>query len=121
MIPYFVSGVLPYDKVSAALRLAAAGSLRVDTLFESHQTPAMPYRLGDDIDDYCVKCKRVTNHAVVSLMGDEGSGVAKVRCQSCYSDHDFRHEIAPPTKRELKKLADAAAEKAAQEAGGADV
>jgi hypothetical protein len=72
----------------------------------------MSHRLGDDIDDYCVKCKRVTNHAVVSLVGEEA---AKVRCQACYSEHDFRHEIAPPTKRELKKMADAAlaAEKAA--------
>lgn len=65
----------------------------------------MSYRLGDDIDDYCVKCKRVTNHAVVSLVGEEA---AKVRCQACYSDHDNRREIAPPTKRELKKIADAA-------------
>ena len=62
-------------------------------------------RLGDDIDDYCVKCKRVSNHAVVSLVDDEA---AKVRCQACYSEHDFRREIAPPTKRELKKIADAA-------------
>jgi hypothetical protein len=69
------------------------------------------YRLGDDIDDYCVKCKRITNHAVVSLLED---AAAKVRCQSCYSEHDYRKEIAPPTKRELKKMADAAALKAAE-------
>ncbi|MEZ5401901.1 MAG: hypothetical protein R2729_19665 [Bryobacteraceae bacterium] len=59
-------------------------------------------RLGDDIDDYCIKCKRVTNHAVVSLMNDEA---AKVRCRSCYNEHDFRHEQAPPTRKELKKQA----------------
>ena len=63
------------------------------------------HRLGDDIDDYCVKCKRITNHAVVSLVEDTA---AKVRCQACYSEHDYRREIAPPTKRELKKIADAA-------------
>ena len=28
-----------------------------------------------------------------------------MRCCSCYNDHDFRHEIAPPTKKELKKAA----------------
>ncbi len=28
---------------------------------------------------------------------------AKVRCRTCYSDHDFRNEIAPPTKKELLK------------------
>ncbi len=55
----------------------------------------MPVRLGDDIDDYCVKCKRVMNHLVVSILND---GPAKVRCKTCYSDHDFRFEQAPPPK-----------------------
>jgi hypothetical protein len=55
----------------------------------------MPVRLGDDIDDFCVKCKRVMNHLVVSILGD---APAKVRCKTCYSDHDFRHEQAPPPK-----------------------
>jgi hypothetical protein len=57
-------------------------------------------RLGDIIDDYCVKCRRLTNHAIVSLMN---GAAAKVRCRTCYSDHDFRNEIAPPTKKELLK------------------
>ena len=71
-------------------------------------------RLGDDIDDFCVKCKRITNHAIVSLVED---AAAKVRCNACYSEHNYRREIAPPTKRELKKIADAvkAAELAAIE------
>ncbi len=28
---------------------------------------------------------------------------AKVRCRTCYHDHDFRHEQAPPSKKDLKK------------------
>jgi hypothetical protein len=68
------------------------------------------WRLGDDLDDYCVKCKRLTNHAIVSLVNEEA---AKVRCRSCYSEHDYRHEQVPPTKKELKKAADAAAAAAA--------
>ena len=60
----------------------------------------MPYRLGDDVDDYCIKCKRVTNHSIVSLLNEDP---AKVRCRTCYNDHDYRHEIAPPSKKELKK------------------
>lgn len=59
-------------------------------------------RLGDVIDDFCVKCRRLTNHSIVSLM--EGQA-AKVRCRTCYSDHDYRHEQAPPSKKELKKAA----------------
>jgi hypothetical protein len=66
-------------------------------------------RLGDIIDDFCIKCRRLTNHAIVSLVGNEA---AKVRCRTCYHDHDYRHEQAPPSKKELKKLEEEA--KAAQ-------
>jgi len=57
-------------------------------------------RLGDIIDDHCIKCRRVTNHAIVSLVDGQA---AKVRCRTCYHDHDYRHEQAPPSKKELKK------------------
>ena len=57
-------------------------------------------RLGDEIDDYCVKCRRLTNHAIVSMVDAKA---AKVRCRSCYADHDFRNELAPPSKKELAK------------------
>jgi hypothetical protein len=59
------------------------------------------YRLGDDVDDYCIKCKRLTNHAIVSLMGTDP---AKVRCRTCYNDHDFRRCEIPPSKKDLKKM-----------------
>ncbi len=58
------------------------------------------FRLGDVIDDHCIKCRRITNHAIVSLVTGEP---AKVRCRTCYHDHDYRHEQAPPSKKELKK------------------
>jgi len=58
------------------------------------------FRLGDIIDDHCIKCRRVTNHAIVSLVDAEP---AKVRCRTCYHDHDYRHEQAPPSKKDLKK------------------
>lgn len=62
----------------------------------------MRARLGDVIDDYCVKCKRIMNHSVVSCVNEEP---AKVRCRTCHSDHDYRHEQAPPTKADLRKQA----------------
>jgi hypothetical protein len=62
----------------------------------------METRLGDIIDDFCVKCKRITNHAVVSMLGADP---AKVRCRTCYTDHDYRHEIAPPPKVDPRKAA----------------
>lgn len=75
----------------------------------------MNVRLGDVIDDYCIKCRRLTNHAVVSLVEEE---VAKVRCRSCYHEHSYLREQAPPSRKDLKKaemereLAAAEAEKA---------
>ncbi len=58
-------------------------------------------RLGDIIDDYCIKCRRLTNHAIVSIVNEE---VVKVRCRSCYHDHTYQHEQIPPSKKDLKKL-----------------
>ena len=77
-------------------------------------------RLGDVIDDHCVKCRRITNHSIVSLVNGEA---AKVRCRTCYHDHDYRHEQPPPSKKELKKAeadALAAAASASEDANGAE-
>ena len=60
------------------------------------------YRLGDDIDDFCVRCKRIMNHNVVSVLN---GSPAKVRCRTCHSDHDYRHEQAPPPKVDPRKAA----------------
>src|SRR6267378_4222646 len=60
------------------------------------------YRLGDIIDDFCVKCKQIMNHAIVSMLNAEP---AKVRCRTCHSDHDYRREQAPPPKVDLRKQA----------------
>jgi cytochrome c553 len=78
----------------------------------------MRVRLGDDIDDFCVKCKRVMNHLIVSMLDD---APAKVRCRTCHGDHDFRHEQAPPPKIDARKAAliQQAIERAAAEGNGA--
>src|SRR5215472_13770790 len=60
------------------------------------------YRLGDVIDDFCVRCKRIMNHSLVSLVNGEP---AKVRCRTCHNDHDYRHEQAPPPKTDPRKAA----------------
>jgi rubredoxin len=44
-------------------------------------------RLGDTIDDYCSRCKREMDHAIVSMSGDD---VQKVRCRTCQYEHNFR-------------------------------
>jgi hypothetical protein len=45
-------------------------------------------RLGDDIDDYCTRCKLTTDHSIVAMVGDE---VQKVMCRICHTEHKYRH------------------------------
>jgi len=59
-------------------------------------------RLGDDIDDFCIKCKRVTNHSILAIVDGEA---VKVRCRACYNEGPYRKCVAPPSKRELQKAA----------------
>jgi hypothetical protein len=48
------------------------------------------YRLGDLIDDYCLRCKLLLNHAVASMMNGQ---VVKVICQTCFTEHAYRHGV----------------------------
>lgn len=45
-------------------------------------------RLGDIIEDYCSRCRLLTDHSVAAMV--DGT-VKKVRCRTCQSDHDYRH------------------------------
>ena len=58
------------------------------------------YRLGDDLDDYCVKCKRLTNQSILAIVDGEP---AKMRCRTCYHEQPYRRGEIPPSKKDLKK------------------
>ena len=53
-------------------------------------------RLGDILDDYCPRERRVTNHAVVAMIGED---VKHVRCTACDADHEFKHAKVPRQRR----------------------
>src|SRR5919108_3669289 len=53
-------------------------------------------RLGDILDDYCPRERRITNHAVVAMIDDE---VKQTRCTTCDADHEYKHAKAPPQRR----------------------
>ena len=53
-------------------------------------------RLGDILDDYCPRERRVTNHAVVAMIGED---VKQVRCTTCDADHEFKHAKVPRQRR----------------------
>jgi len=61
-------------------------------------------RLGDVIDDYCPKCRLIMNHGVAGMVGDE---VRKVRCNTCISEHLYKHGQLPKRRRnETSRLFD---------------
>src|SRR5579864_8114329 len=53
-------------------------------------------RLGDILDDYCPRERRVTNHAVVAMVGDD---VKQTRCQTCDTEHEYKHAKVPRQRR----------------------
>ena len=53
-------------------------------------------RLGDIVDDYCPRERRVTNHAVVALIEDE---VKQTRCTTCDADHEYKQAKVPAQRR----------------------
>jgi hypothetical protein len=61
-------------------------------------------RLGDVLDDYCPRERRITNHAVVAMIEDE---VKQTRCTTCDAEHEYKHAKVPAPRR--KKPAAAAA------------
>src|SRR5262245_10215153 len=53
-------------------------------------------RLGDVLDDYCPRERRITNHAVVAMIGEE---VRQTRCTTCDAEHEYKHARVPPARR----------------------
>jgi hypothetical protein len=53
-------------------------------------------RLGDILDDYCPRERRVTNHAVVAMVGD---AVKQTRCTTCDAEHEYKHAKIPRQRR----------------------
>jgi hypothetical protein len=59
-------------------------------------------RLGDILDDYCPRERRVTNHAVVAMIDDD---VKQTRCTTCDAEHPYKGGTAP--RRRKKETAGA--------------
>lgn len=53
-------------------------------------------RLGDIVDDYCPRERRITNHAVVAMIEDE---VKQTRCTTCDADHEYKQARVPAQRR----------------------
>jgi len=53
-------------------------------------------RLGDTLDDYCPRERRLTNHAIVAMVGPE---VKQTRCTACDAEHEYKHGKVPRQRR----------------------
>lgn len=53
-------------------------------------------RLGDVLDDYCPREKRLTNHVIVALVENE---VRQTRCTTCDTEHPFKHGRVPVRRK----------------------
>ena len=53
-------------------------------------------RLGDILDDYCPRERRVTNHAVVAIVEQD---VKQTRCTTCDAEHVYKGGKAPRRKK----------------------
>jgi hypothetical protein len=55
-----------------------------------------PLRLGDILDDYCPRERRVTNHVIVAMIEDE---IRQTRCSTCEAEHAYKGGKAPRRRK----------------------
>ena len=53
-------------------------------------------RLGDILDDYCPRERRVTNHVIVAMVEQD---IKQTRCTTCEAEHEYKHAKVPPQRR----------------------
>jgi hypothetical protein len=53
-------------------------------------------RVGDLVDDYCPRERRLSNHAIVALVGND---VRQVRCTTCDAEHEYRGGKVPVSRK----------------------
>ncbi|HUR33636.1 MAG TPA: hypothetical protein VM032_07555 [Vicinamibacterales bacterium] len=59
-------------------------------------------RLGDILDDYCPRERRLTNHVIVAMVGDT---VKQTRCTTCDADHEYKHATLPRQRKKSEQSA----------------
>ena len=56
-----------------------------------------PLRLGDILDDYCPRERRLTNHAIVAMIEED---VKQTRCTTCDAEHAYKGRQGSSTSQE---------------------
>src|SRR5690349_5403131 len=55
-----------------------------------------PLRLGDIVDDYCTRERRVTNHAIVAVVENV---IRQTRCTTCDTEHAYKGAREPRLRK----------------------
>jgi len=58
-------------------------------------------RLGDILDDYCPRERRLANHTVVAMVGD---AVQLTRCTTCDTEHPYKGGKAPRLRKKKTEV-----------------
>src|SRR5215203_151550 len=58
-------------------------------------------RLGDILDDYCPRERRITNHVIVAMIEDD---VRHTRCSTCDAEHEYKGGKAPVRRKKAGAL-----------------
>jgi len=60
-----------------------------------------PLRLGDIVDDYCPRERRITNHAIVAIVE---TAIRQTRCTTCEAEHEYKAARVPRRRKADGKL-----------------
>lgn len=55
-----------------------------------------PLTAGDVVESRCTRCRVVTNHIIVAMVGDR---VVRVQCNTCSGVHNYHAPSAPAAER----------------------
>jgi len=58
-------------------------------------------RLGDILDDYCPRERRLANHTVVAMVGDD---VRLTRCTTCETEHPYKGGKVPRLRKKKTSI-----------------
>lgn len=59
-------------------------------------------KVGDIVDDYCPRERRVTDHAIVAIVDDK---IRQTRCTACDNEHPYKEARVPRPRRKTAPAA----------------
>ena len=61
-------------------------------------------RLGDILDDYCPRERRLANHTIVAMVGDD---IRLTRCTTCDTEHPYKGGKVPRLRKKKGSVEEA--------------